>query len=671
MTRQGWIRILLAAVLGAAPGCAGDGPLGPAPIRPPPRIADDVFVIGAGTEGIGLRDIAADRLTLDWTGGPVPAEGDVIVGEERGGFIRRARTVERSGDRITVSTTPACLTDAVVAGYIDTTIFGGFAALTGASGTAVPAADGLRLDGIALIGGGADGASVTIERGRIEFDPRVSVSLSIYGGRMLSLEASVSGPLVLDIDLSAAFEAGASRSALTPIAEVRRTLTATIGPVPVPIVVTTRVLARTDLAARSSGACSWRYTSAHRLDAGVRLAGSWRGSPAVTGTPSESPAIERTDGADCRVEVALVCETEAAFFGAEPAPGRLRLEAALSALLDVAEEEWPWWSWTLDGVTAPSIGVRAGALSRAIPDSAVFCESDTVPVGSGPFRTASYIFVDEWDGGADRLEMPRALAIGPGGRLYVSDQGGHRIIVLGPDGSALGSWGGYGSTPGSFAFPAGVAVDRDGTVWVCDSGNHRIQAFTAGGTFLLARGTEGTGTGQFLQPEGIAANGDTLIAVCDGGSGAVVLLGASGAELARWSDGLARGAAFEAASALYVAACPASEVVKYSVSGAVLDRWESDGNGEPRFDCPLDIAVDPSGTVLVLEYGACRFTALSPDGETLSMLGRPGAAPGQFDRPGGIAVSTDGWVYVADTFNGRVQVFAPRPPESPGARARR
>ncbi|MFX5510160.1 hypothetical protein ABTD49_19965, partial [Acinetobacter baumannii] len=47
----------------------------------------------------------------------------------------------------------------------------------------------------------------------------------------------------------------------------------------------------------------------------------------------------------------------------------------------------------------------------------------------------------------------------------------------------------------------------------------------------------------------------------------------------------------------------------------------------------------------------------APDGRHLSSWGQPGSGPGEFNLPHNIACDADGWVYVADRENHRVQVF--------------
>jgi hypothetical protein len=58
-------------------------------------------------------------------------------------------------------------------------------------------------------------------------------------------------------------------------------------------------------------------------------------------------------------------------------------------------------------------------------------------------------------------------------------------------------------------------------------------------------------------------------------------------------------------------------------------------------------------------YGNARIHKFSADGRLLFSWGEPGAGPGQFQVPHGIAVDRQGTVYVADRENSRLQLFTP------------
>lgn len=124
----------------------------------------------------------------------------------------------------------------------------------------------------------------------------------------------------------------------------------------------------------------------------------------------------------------------------------------------------------------------------------------------GVYRTAYAL-----DGG-----KPVGLAVNNAlGRLYVVDRAGHRVVVLGLDGSRLFQIGGRGAGEGTFNIPLDIAIDRQGTVHVLDSGNFRVQSFTADGAFLSAFGTVGDVPGMFANPKGIAVDSDGHLYVTD------------------------------------------------------------------------------------------------------------------------------------------------------------
>jgi predicted membrane-bound mannosyltransferase/DNA-binding beta-propeller fold protein YncE len=134
---------------------------------------------------------------------------------------------------------------------------------------------------------------------------------------------------------------------------------------------------------------------------------------------------------------------------------------------------------------------------------------------------------------------------------------------------------------------------------------------------------------------------------------------------------------------LYVRKDVASQVWDYGIAPAVLEPISlvdpyaektvvlpadavlgEAGTAEGQLTLPRSIAHAPDGTLYVADTGNHRVQHLSADGTVLNTWGSfasldQGEAPGgTFNEPWGIAVAPDGTVYVADTWNHRIQHFS-------------
>ncbi len=88
------------------------------------------------------------------------------------------------------------------------------------------------------------------------------------------------------------------------------------------------------------------------------------------------------------------------------------------------------------------------------------------------------------------------------------------------------------------------------------------------------------------------------------------------------------------------------------------------GSAPGLFQGPRDVALAPDGTLYVADTFNHRIQHLTPDGQVLHLWGSPTSQemvetplPGTFNEPWGLAVDAEGRVYVADTWNHRIQVF--------------
>jgi sugar lactone lactonase YvrE len=72
------------------------------------------------------------------------------------------------------------------------------------------------------------------------------------------------------------------------------------------------------------------------------------------------------------------------------------------------------------------------------------------------------------------------------------------------------------------------------------------------------------------------------------------------------------------------------------------------------------LAMSPDGKrVYMSDPDRHRLVEVDVDHGTVRFIGREGSEPGKFAAPSGIAVASDGKVYVVDRVNANVQVFAP------------
>jgi tripartite motif-containing protein 71 len=296
------------------------------------------------------------------------------------------------------------------------------------------------------------------------------------------------------------------------------------------------------------------------------------------------------------------------------------------------------------------------------------------------------------------FNSPDMVAVDNRGHVYVADRLNNRVEEFDYHGHLLSVIGQAGTTPGRFEAPRGVAVDRFDHVYVADTGNNRIQKFDAHGHLLAVWGRNGgdgeagRGPGQFKDPRGIATDraGDLFIA--DHGNNRIQKLSPSGKVLARWGrnggDGSPgsgpgqfkepRGVTVDRFGDVFVADKENNRIQKFNSRGRFLLMWgRNDGHGRAgrgngQFHLPYSVATGPGGQLYVADTGNNRLQEFTLSGRFIRRLGHnggdgtPGAAPGQFATPYGVAVDCRGNLFVSDEGNSRVQMFGkagvPPPP---------
>ena len=77
----------------------------------------------------------------------------------------------------------------------------------------------------------------------------------------------------------------------------------------------------------------------------------------------------------------------------------------------------------------------------------------------------------------DEAYFPVAIATDKQGTIYLVDQNGSGIVILGPDGSFRGRRLSMGWKEGFLRYPAEMCVTENGTAFIADRGNNRVAGF--------------------------------------------------------------------------------------------------------------------------------------------------------------------------------------------------
>ena len=288
---------------------------------------------------------------------------------------------------------------------------------------------------------------------------------------------------------------------------------------------------------------------------------------------------------------------------------------------------------------------------------------------------------------------PKGMALDSLGNLYVADQNANRICKITSSGVMTtfagqnnpGSADGTG-TNASFNQPNGVAVDSTGNVYVADTTNQRIRKITPAGVVTTLAGStqgylDGTGTNAiFSVPSGIAVDSAGNVYVGDQYNncirkitpgGVVTTLPGKGANIFVSPSGVA----VDSAGNVYTMNVTGSQIIKITPEGVITtlagngNQGYADGTGtNASFNRPRGITLDSTGNLYVADNFNQRIRKITPGGVVTTLIGNgnktfANGIPSNtsFTEPYGIAVTSDGTIYVSDdvrirkiTFGGNV-----------------
>ena len=253
--------------------------------------------------------------------------------------------------------------------------------------------------------------------------------------------------------------------------------------------------------------------------------------------------------------------------------------------------------------------------------------------------------VQDGKGANAKFNVPQGIDVDAAGNVWTTDFSGQSIRKITPKGVVVTVAGdataGFVDGKGflaRFNTPSGVAADASGGAYVADRGNHRIRAIKSDGTVSTFAGSgsatfqDGTGAAaSFYYPEGITFHAGTVF-VADTYNHRI-----------RTIDSQAK-------------------VLNLAGSGGAT--WKDGKGAAASFYYPRGLDADNKGNLYVADSTNHRIRRIEPDGTvtTVAGSGQPSFADGKaavasFSTPYGVAVGSDGSLWVADTNNHRLRLI--------------
>jgi len=282
-----------------------------------------------------------------------------------------------------------------------------------------------------------------------------------------------------------------------------------------------------------------------------------------------------------------------------------------------------------------------------------------------------YELVDVWGGsGTDdgQFLQPFGIAIDGNNNLFISDPLNHRIQKFTPEGEFLGTWGTYGHEEGQFRAPQGIDVDGDGAVYVADFLNDRIQKFTPEGEFLDAWSTRMDGLWLYSTPRALAVDKEGFVYVHHASLTppdlyytCIQKFTADGMFLDQWPfiwlDALEM--ATDPENNLFVPATVMGPVHIFSAGGNLVNRMQT-CPPEDVFCTSTGIALDSDGNIYVSDSFHHAIRKFKQDGTLITSIVLEGEDGfGIQPSPYGLAIDSSGNIYVADAANDCIKKYSP------------
>ena len=207
------------------------------------------------------------------------------------------------------------------------------------------------------------------------------------------------------------------------------------------------------------------------------------------------------------------------------------------------------------------------------------------------------------------LNYPYGITFNKCGEMIVSECGRHRVSIFDIRGQKIRTFGSHGDSPDQMVGPAGIAIDDTDNIYV--SSEHKLQKFTSSGELIKCVGQWGR---EFDDPRGVTLH-DNQLYICD---------------------------------------CNNHRIQVFDLDLNFVRCIGSRGNGRGEFIAPHDVKFDTAGNMYIAERGNERVQVMDSSGHFIRSFGQE--EEGKLREPSGLHIA-DKYVYVSDSHGHCIVVY--------------
>lgn len=251
----------------------------------------------------------------------------------------------------------------------------------------------------------------------------------------------------------------------------------------------------------------------------------------------------------------------------------------------------------------------------------------------------------------------------PSGELVVFNRGAHPLMIFDHSGQFVREIG-----LGLFKVPHGLHVDKYGYIWTADQETHQVFRFDSYGKIKLILGRKNSpGQGWFdngyqlnllKEPSDVVLDSHDNIYVADAGNFRIVKFDQHGNLLQTWGVKGDQPGQFNFPHTLLIDASDRLYIADRQ--NGRLQVFDSDGRFYRTINnigYPYEIEWYDEKRIILTDARSGEINLIDTTGKIVRKFGRWGKARGEFGFPHGLAVAKDGWIYVGELLNWRIQKF--------------